>query len=160
MAGGFFEVRDFPAQRQVVFRRISGPRDTVYAVVWLGDAALAKLTAVSNMPFADLVSYDAAVISEVFYTQDYKPLPPPVSVKANAAPTGKKVGDKVTVASLFTFTSSTEPDYTITAAPAASADLTTTAGSVEFKAPGDVTITATNKKDPTVTASVKITTTA
>lgn len=156
MALAFFEVKDIPELKVIRFRRLSGPKDSAGNVVYIDDAKLtgAGVTAIKTIPFSDKITVPTGLENSVLYEISYKA--PPPQVLPTTPPTGKKVGDAVTVASLFGFTDSQEADYTITADPAASADLTTTPGSVILKATGNVKITAQHKTVTTAKASVDI----
>lgn len=166
---GFFAVVKDDKAQKLYFRRVSSPRDSGHEVYWLEDKAVAALgAAVDVIIYGDLVALPAALKGETTYALDYKaavvvppvvvPPAPTASVKAKAPTiTGKKVSDAIPVADIFDFTNSTAADYTITANPAASADLTTTPGSVVLAATGDVNIIATNTKDKTITATAAIT---
>ncbi|EHQ9605912.1 hypothetical protein KS527_004677 [Salmonella enterica] len=77
------------------------------------------------------------------------------TVTAGAAPTGKIVGDSLTLNTLFTFANSQASEYTFDATPAGSATITWP--NAKLTKAGSVTIKATHKTDATATATLTLT---
>lgn len=69
---GFYDVTNQPLERTVQYRRIESPSDAIGSAVYLDDAAEAKLpAAVTALPYADLVTYDAALVNATVHVIPY-----------------------------------------------------------------------------------------
>lgn len=89
---GFYDVTNHPKERVVQYRVINSPADAVGTAVFLSDAAEAKLpTAAAVLPYADLVTYDPALVNATYYVIPYDAGKGPLYISAqpaNATPTG------------------------------------------------------------------------
>ncbi|ECZ5235204.1 hypothetical protein AH156_19630 [Salmonella enterica subsp. enterica serovar Enteritidis] len=77
------------------------------------------------------------------------------TVTAGAAQTGKKIGDKLALNTLFTFGNSQSGEYKFDVSPSTAATISWP--QAELKESGAITITATNKTDATVKATLNVT---
>lgn len=69
---GFYDVTNHPKERVVQYRVINSPADAIGTAVYLSDEAEAKLpTAAAVLPYADLVTYDPALVNATYYVIPY-----------------------------------------------------------------------------------------
>lgn len=94
---GFYDVTNQPLERLVQFRRIDAPSEAIGTCVYLEDAAIAKLPpVVDTMPFADLVTYDAALVNAQVHAVGYDADAGPLYLTNQPANATPKLGANAT----------------------------------------------------------------
>lgn len=94
---GFYDATNHDDVRQIQFRRIDAPSEAVGTCVWLEDAAIAKLPpAVDTMPFADLVTYDAALVNAQVHVVGYDAGKGPLYISTQPVSATPKFGANAT----------------------------------------------------------------